>query len=55
MKRTFILILVITIFSCKNEKKQETETQIFGLNNKELIGINISDQAGRNAHNKNLG
>ncbi len=53
MKRTLFLILVITIFSCKNEKKQETETQIFELDNTELIGIYISDQADRNAHNIN--
>ena len=53
MKRTFILILVITIFSCKNEKKQETETQIFELDNAELISIYISDQTDRNSHDLN--
>jgi hypothetical protein len=50
MKRTFILILVITIFSCKNENKPESEAQIFELDNAELIGIYISDQTDRNSH-----
>jgi hypothetical protein len=53
MKRTFILMLVITIFSCSNEKQQETETQIFELDNAELIGIYINDQADRNSHDIN--
>jgi hypothetical protein len=53
MKSTFILILGITIFSCSNEKQQETETQIFELDNAELISIYISDQTDRNSHDIN--
>lgn len=53
MKRTLILILVITIFSCKNEKNQETETHIFESDNAELISIYISDQTDRNSHDIN--
>lgn len=53
MKRTLILILVITIFSCKNEKKQEVEKQLFELDNAELISIYISDQSDRNSHDIN--
>jgi hypothetical protein len=48
-----MLILVITIFSCKNENKQETEKQIFELDNAELISIYISDQTDRNSHDIN--
>jgi len=51
MKRIFIFILVITMFSCKNEKKSATEKQLFESDNTELIGIYISDQSDRNAHN----
>ncbi|RXP47048.1 hypothetical protein EC396_13030 [Lutibacter sp. HS1-25] len=51
MKRIFTFILIITMFSCKNEKKSATEKQLFESDNTELIGIYISDQSDRNDHN----
>lgn len=53
MKRTFILMLVVSTFSCSNQKEPETETQIFELDNAELISIYISDQTDRNSHDIN--
>ncbi len=47
MKKAFYLILVITILSCKTEKKQKSETQIDKFDNTELVEIYENDQNDR--------
>lgn len=51
MKVTFYLILVITILSCKTEKKQNSEKQIIESDNTELIEIYENDQNDRMTDN----
>lgn len=53
MKRTLLLILIITISSCKTDKKQESEKQIIEIDNAELIEIYEKDQNDRMTDNIN--
>jgi hypothetical protein len=53
MKRTLLLILVVTILSCKTEKKQEYEKGISEIDNAELIKIYENDQNDRKTDNIN--
>ena len=53
MKRAILLILILTILSCKTEKKQESEKQIVEIDNAELIEIYENDQNDRKTDNIN--
>jgi hypothetical protein len=53
MKRALLLILILTISSCKTEKKQESEKQIVEIDNAELIEIYEKDQNDRKTDNIN--
>ena len=53
MKRAILLILILTILSCKTEKKQESEKQIVEIDNAELIEIYEKDQNDRKTDNIN--
>lgn len=47
MMRTFILLLIISVFGCKNHKWQDSEKQIVVTDNAELIKIYKNDQDDR--------
>lgn len=53
MKKTFYLILVIVILSCKNENQQKPEKEIIKTDNTELIEIYQNDQNDRMTDNIN--
>ena len=53
MKRILLLILVVTILSCKTEIKQESEKGISEIDNAELIEIYENDQNDRKTDNIN--
>jgi len=53
MKKTIIVILIASIFSCKNEEKLVTEKQVAEIDNIELIEIYKNDQNDRKSDNIN--
>ncbi|PHR74169.1 MAG: hypothetical protein COA67_02040 [Lutibacter sp.] len=53
MKKILLLILIVTISSCKTEKKQESENKIIEIENTELIEIYENDQNDRMTDNIN--